>query len=73
KVLFAWRNEILKGKADVRDIGNGQLDSRGETVVNAWLLVGAWPTSWIGPVFDAQRSAAAFEEIEVLYRDILWL
>jgi len=73
KALFAWRNEILKGKADVRDIGIRQLDPMGRTVVNAWILAGAWPTRWTGPDFDSQISAIAFEEIEVLYRDILWL
>jgi phage tail-like protein len=71
--LFDWRQAIVSGKDDRRDVTVRQLSTSGGTVVNAWRLVGAWPSRWSGPAFDAIRAGIAHEEIELIYDDLVWL
>lgn len=43
KDLWAWRQAVVDGKEDRRDVGIEHLDDLGERVVNAWTLHEAWP------------------------------
>ena len=71
--LFDWRRAIVAGKDDRRDVTIRQLSAPGGKVVNAWRLVGARPSRWSGPAFDAMTAGIAHEEIELTYDDLVWL
>jgi phage tail-like protein len=71
--LFDWRRAIVAGKSDLRDVTIRQLSAPGGSVVNAWRLVRAWPCRWSGPTLDALDNNIAFEEIELMFDDLVWL
>jgi hypothetical protein len=71
--LYDWRRRILAGKDDSRPVTIHQLDGAGGGTVNAWRLEDAWPCRWSGPSFDAASDEIAVEEIELAYRDLVWL
>ena len=70
--LYEWRRAIVAGKKDRRDVTIRQLSAPGGRVVNSWRLVGAWPSRWSGPSFNAQANDIAMEELELTYDDLLW-
>jgi len=70
--LFDWRRRVLDGGEDRRDVVIQQLDAAQGRVVNAWRLVRAWPSRWSGPSFDARDGGIAYEEIELVYDDLVW-
>jgi phage tail-like protein len=71
--LYEWRRTIAAGKDDRRDVTIRQLSAPGGTIVNAWLLVRAWPVRWSGPAFDALSNDIACEELELMFDDLVWL
>jgi phage tail-like protein len=71
--LFDWRRRVVGGKDERRDVTIRQLSAPGGRVVNAWRLVGARPSRWTGPSFDAMRGDIAFEELELEFDDLVWL
>jgi phage tail-like protein len=71
--LYDWRRNVVAGKEDRRDVTVRQLSSPGGSVVNTWRLVRAWPRRWTGPAFDALSNELAWEEIELMFDDLLWL
>ena len=71
--LYDWRMSIVAGKDDRRDVTIRQLSAPGGSVVNAWRLVGAWPSRWSGPAFDALDNSVACEELELSFEDLVWL
>lgn len=71
--LYEWRQRIVCGKDDRRAVTIQQLDAAGGAVVNSWRLEGAWPCRWSGPSFAASAGAVATEEIELAYRDLVWI
>lgn len=71
--LYDWRRSIAAGKDDRRDVTIRQLSAPGGTIVNAWLLVRAWPVRWSGPAFDALSDDIACEELELMFDDLVWL
>ncbi len=71
--LFDWRRNILRGKADRRDVTIHQLGSAGGEVVNSWRLEGAWPCRWTGPSFNASATDVAIEELELAYDELVWV
>jgi phage tail-like protein len=73
RALFDWRRRVVDGKDDRRDVTILQLSAPGGEVVNAWKLVGARPSRWSGPAFDALHDDIAMEEIELTYDDLVWL
>jgi phage tail-like protein len=71
--LYAWRREaILEGAAASRSVEIRQLDRDGRQVLNAWLLQG-WPLRWTGPEFDANGGGLAWETLEIVAHDLIWL
>ncbi len=70
--LYEWRRAIVGGKKDGRDVVIRQLSAPGGSVVNSWRLVGAWPSRWSGPSFNALANEIAFEELELTFDDLLW-
>jgi hypothetical protein len=71
--LYDWRRFIVRGKDDRRDVTIRQLSAPGGPIVNAWRLVRAWPCRWSGPDFDALRNEPAFEELELMFDDLVWV
>jgi hypothetical protein len=71
--LFDWRQNVLRGKDDRREVTIHQLASAGGEIVNSWRLEGAWPCRWTGPVFNASVTAVALEEVELAYDELVWL
>ncbi len=71
--LYDWRRLIVDGKDDRRDVTVRQLATPGGEVVNSWRLVRAWPSRWSGPAFDARTTDIAFEEIELMFDDLVWI
>ena len=71
--LYDWRLAVAAGKPDRRDVTIEQLDAAGESVVNAWALVQAWPCRWSGPAFDALATEIACEELELAFDSVVWL
>jgi phage tail-like protein len=70
--LYDWRRHIADGADDRRDVTIRQLESPNGSTANSWTLVGAWPTRWSGPAFDARTSAVAIEELELAFDDLVW-
>jgi len=71
--LYDWRRLIVEGKDDRRDVTIRQLSAPGGQIVNAWRLTRAWPCRWSGPGFNAMSNDIAYEEIELIFDDIVWL
>jgi hypothetical protein len=70
--LYDWRQNILAGKADKRQVSIRQLDAAGREAMNTWILEGAWPCRWAGPAFDAGATDVAMEEIELAFDRLVW-
>lgn len=73
KDLYQWRQRVAEGDRDVRQVTIRQYDPSGDRVMNAWLLVDAWPCRWSGPAFDAAEGGVAMEEIELACERLVWL
>ena len=71
--LYDWRRNILRGKADRREVTIHQLAAAGGEIVNSWRLEGAWPCRWTGPSFNATATDVAIEELELAYDELVWL
>jgi phage tail-like protein len=71
--LYDWRRRAEAGRDDRRDVTIRQLSAPGGEVVNTWRLVGAWPSRWSGPTFDALSGGIAFEELELTFDDLVWV
>jgi len=71
--LYDWRRVIVSGKDDRRDVTIRQLSAPGGPVVNAWRLIRAWPCRWSGTAFDAMSNGVAYEELELIFDDLVWL
>ena len=71
--LYDWRRRIVDGARDRRSVTIRQLEEPGGEVVNSWRLVRAWPCRWSGPAFNALESGIAYEELELVFDDLVWL
>jgi phage tail-like protein len=70
--LYAWREAIVAGKKDRRRVEIRQLDENGAATSSTWILEDAWPCRWSGPLFDANASEIAMEEIELAFERLIW-
>jgi phage tail-like protein len=70
--LFEWRRRIVHGADDRREVVIQQLDGPSGHVTNSWRLRNAWPSRWSGPSFDANGSGIAYEELEIVFDDVIW-
>ncbi len=72
RYLYAWRREAMSGKPATRTIEINHLERSGGTPLFRWELTFAWPLRWTGPRYDALHGGIAFEELDVVYNDLLW-
>lgn len=70
--LYAWRREALSGKPAVRRVIINHLDRSGTEVLFRWEMPQAWPLRWTGPRYDALHGGIAFEELEIVFDDLLY-
>ena len=70
--LYAWREIVMAGRKAPRDVEIRWLDNVGQGVRGVWILEGAWPCRWSGPLFDANAIDIAMEEIELAYARLVW-
>ena len=70
--LYEWRRRVVAGRDDRRDVTIRQLSAPGGRIVNQWTLVNAWPCRWSGPAFDALNDEIAYEEVELMFDDLVW-
>ena len=73
KELYRWYERGQGGKRDTRDVVVNQHERAGGSVVNSWVLEGAWPCRWSGPHLNALDGAIAYEEVELAYDRLHWL
>lgn len=71
--LYEWRHEAMHGKPAVRSIVVQHLERAGGDVLHEFRMEQCWPLRWTGPRYDAFAGGIAFEELEVVYADLLWL
>jgi phage tail-like protein len=70
--LYLWRENIISGKKDRRQVVIRHLDATGSEATSSWILEGAWPWRWAGPAFDAGATEIAMEEIELAFDRLVW-
>jgi phage tail-like protein len=70
--LYQWREAIMAGKKGRRRVEIRWLDDTGEGERGSWILENAWPWRWSGPIFDANATEIAMEEIELAYERLIW-
>jgi len=70
--LYAWREIVMAGRKAPRDVEICLLDDAGQQVRGVWTLEGAWPCRWSGPLFDANATEIAMEEVELAYARLIW-
>jgi phage tail-like protein len=71
--LYDWRREAAeKGEAAARRVAVRQLDPATGAPLAAFVLEG-WPVAWTGPEFDANAGGLAWESLEILAHDLIWL
>lgn len=67
--LWNWRQNVMNGIADRRNVSIVLLDQTGQEKIR-WNLTHCWPTSWTAPDFDATTDAAAIETLEFVHEGI---
>jgi phage tail-like protein len=70
--LYAWREAVMAGRKDRRRVEISWLDDTGKSERGNWILENAWPWRWSGPLFDANATDIATEEIELAYARLIW-
>jgi phage tail-like protein len=66
KELWSWRENVMKGNADRRDISIVLMDQTGQEKIR-WNLSNCWPVTWTAPDFDATTDGAAIETLELVH------
>ncbi len=69
KELWSWRENVMKGNADRRDISIVLMDQTGQEKIR-WNLSNCWPVTWTAPDFDATTDGAAIETFELVHEGI---
>lgn len=67
--LWKWRENLMKGNADRRDISIVLLDYTGQEKVR-WNLSNCWPTTWHAPDLNATSDEVAVETLELVHEGI---
>jgi phage tail-like protein len=68
--LWAWRQRIVDGTVDRRNISLVVLDLDRTTEVARWNIVRAWPTKWEGPSFNAKGNDVAIDTLELAHEGL---
>ena len=64
--LYQWHLDAVKGKVTRRNGSIVLLDRLGQEKLR-WNFVGAWPSKWDGPDFNAEGNDVAIETLELAH------
>ena len=64
--LYQWHLDAVKGKVTRRNGSIVLLDRQGQEKLR-WNFVGAWPSKWDGPDFNAEGNDVAIETLELAH------
>ena len=67
--LWDWRNNLVNGVADRRNVSLVLLDE-GRNEVLRWNFFNAWPCKWEGPLLRAKSNEVAIEALELAHEGI---
>ncbi len=67
--LWYWFDLARRGMIRRRTVSVVLLDAQ-QLPVRWWYCLGAFPTKWVGPSFDASNAEVAVEGIELRYRSL---
>lgn len=67
--LWKWKENLIKGIADRRDISIVLLDDQAQEKIR-WNLSHCWPTSWKAPDLNATADEVAIESLELVHEGI---
>ena len=68
--LWRWYQDVLRGSVRRKTV-YVLLIGRDGWPSWLWGFTNAFPVKWVGPVFDAEKSAFAVESVELVYQEIL--
>jgi phage tail-like protein len=69
KELWDWREKIMKGNVERREVSIVLLDDTGAEKIR-WNLTSCWPVTWSGPEFNATSDEVAVETLEFAHEGI---
>src|SRR6185295_18815773 len=69
RALWDWRERVMGGRADRRNITVTLRDAKGTPQIS-WDLRECWPSKWTGPTFDATSDATAIESLDLVHEGI---
>ena len=64
--LYQWHLDAVKGKVNRKNGSIVLLDRQGQEKIR-WNFVGAWPSKWDGPDFNAEGNDVAIETLELAH------
>jgi phage tail-like protein len=67
--FFEWRQSVMDGDIDRRDISIILLDEKRTEQVR-YNLTAAWPVKWTGPEFKAGANEVAVESLELVHEGV---
>jgi phage tail-like protein len=67
--LWKWREILIKGTAERRNVSIVLLDDTGAEKIR-WNLTQCWPTSWKAPSFNATSDELAIESLELAHEGV---
>jgi len=67
--LWKWRQNLMKGNAERREISIVLLDHTGNEKIR-WNLTNCWPTNWSGVDFNATSDEVGVESLELVHEGI---
>lgn len=67
--LWQWRQSIMKGNVDRREVSIVILDETGTEKIR-WNLTNCWPTTWSAPDLNATSDEVAIETLELVHEGV---
>lgn len=67
--LWKWRQSIMSGNAERREISVVLLDDQAQEKIR-WNLTHCWPTGWTAPDFNATSDEVAIESLELAHEGV---
>jgi phage tail-like protein len=67
--LWEWRQRLMKGEADRRNMSIILMDDQRNDVIR-WNLRNCWPVRWSGPALDATADEVAIETLEITHEGL---
>lgn len=67
--LWKWRQTVLDGKAERRNVSIVLLDEKGDQKIR-WNFTDAWPSKWTGPAFNSTGNSIAIETLEITHETL---